>query len=91
MHRVSLEQVRNEVDRWLTADEAERLLTASSLWLQEIIRFALNTGMRQGEILNLQWQDVIGVSFLEYFHLDTHSTVHQLDHHMPLIGSVGLR
>lgn len=58
MHRVSLEQVRNEVDRWLTADEEERLLAASSSWLQEIIRFALNTGMRQGEILNLQWQDV---------------------------------
>lgn len=30
MHRVSLEQVRNEVDRWLTADEEERLLAASS-------------------------------------------------------------
>lgn len=58
MHRVSLEQVRNEVDRWLSADEEERLLAASSSWLQEIIRFALNTGMRQGEILNLQWQDV---------------------------------
>ena len=58
MHRVSMEPVRNEVDRWLTANEEERLLAASSLWLQEIIRFALNTGMRQGEILNLQWQDV---------------------------------
>ncbi|MBS0181331.1 MAG: tyrosine-type recombinase/integrase [Nitrospira sp.] len=58
MHRVSLEQVRNEVDRWLSADEEERLLAASSPWLQEIIRFALNTGMRQGEILNLLWQDV---------------------------------
>lgn len=58
MHRVSMEQVHNEVDRWLTSKEEERLLTASSPWLQEIIGFALNTGMRQGEILNLQWQDV---------------------------------
>jgi integrase len=58
MHRVSLEQVRNEVDHWLTADEEDRLLAASSPWLQEIIRFAFNTGMRQGEILTLQWQDV---------------------------------
>ena len=58
MHRVSMEPVRNEVDRWLTADEEARLLAASSPWLQEIIRFALNTGMRQGEILNLQWEDV---------------------------------
>jgi integrase len=58
MHRVSLEQVRNEVDRWLTANEEERRLASSSPWLREIIRFALNTSMRQGEILNLQWQDV---------------------------------
>lgn len=58
MHRVSLEHVRNEVDRWLTANEEESLLASSSPWLREMIGFALNTGMRQGEILNLQWQDV---------------------------------
>jgi len=58
MHRVSMEPVRNEVDRWLTANEEERLVASSSPWLREIIGFALNTGMRQGEILNLQWQDV---------------------------------
>ena len=58
MHRVSMELVRNEVDRWLTANEEENLIASSSPWLREIIGFALNTGMRQGEILNLQWQDV---------------------------------
>ena len=58
MHRVSMEHVRNEVDRWLTADEEERLLASSSPWLREIIGFALHTGLRQGEILNLHWQDV---------------------------------
>ena len=58
MHRVSMEPVRNEVDRWLTANEEERLMAASSPWLREIMVFALHTGMRQGEILNLQWQDV---------------------------------
>ena len=58
MHRVSMEPVQNEVDRWLTANEEERLLAASSSWLREMMGFALNTGMRQGEILNLQWQDV---------------------------------
>lgn len=58
MHRVSMEKVRNEVDRWLTPDEEERLMGASSVWLREIMVFALHTGMRQGEILNLQWQDV---------------------------------
>jgi integrase len=58
MHRVSMEPVRNEIDRWLTADEEQQLMAASSPWLREIIQFALHTGMRQGEILNLQWQDV---------------------------------
>ena len=58
MHRVSMEPVRNEVDRWLTLDEEDRLMAASSPWLRDVIVFALNTGMRQGEILNLQWQDV---------------------------------
>jgi len=45
-------------DRWLTADEEGRLLSASPSWLQELITFALNTGMRRGEILGLKWQDV---------------------------------
>jgi integrase len=58
MHRVSMEKVRNEVDRWLTRNEEDRLMAGSSVWLREIIVFALHTGMRQGEILNLQWQDV---------------------------------
>ena len=58
MHRVSMEKTHNEVDRWLTLDEEDRLMAASSPWLREFIVFALNTGMRQGEILNLQWQDV---------------------------------
>jgi len=53
-----MEKVRNEVDRWLTSDEEARLMAVCSPWLREIIVFALHTGMRQGEILNLQWQDI---------------------------------
>lgn len=58
MRKVSMERVHNEVDRWLTPSEEERLLTAAPQWLREIIVFALNTGMRRGEILALDWQDV---------------------------------
>ena len=58
MHKVSMEPVYNQVDRWLTPGEEERLLAATPDWLREINTFALNTGMRQGEILSLQWQDV---------------------------------
>ncbi|MDH5670250.1 MAG: site-specific integrase, partial [Nitrospira sp.] len=46
------------VDRWLRDDEEERLFHASPPWLQDIMTFALHTGMRQGEILALQWSDV---------------------------------
>jgi integrase len=58
MHKISLEPAHNQVDRWLMAHEEDRLVSASPVWLREIITFALNTGMRQGEILALQWQDV---------------------------------
>jgi len=45
--------------RWITRDEALRLLGAISRdWLRDIVAFALATGMRAGEILNLQWSDV---------------------------------
>jgi integrase len=58
MHKVALEAAHNQVDRWLTTDEENSLLNTSPVWLREIITFALNTGMRQGEILALQWQDI---------------------------------
>src|SRR5678809_1629245 len=51
-------KVRNLIERWLTAEEERRLLSASPEWLQEIIVFAANTGLRQSEILNLQWCNV---------------------------------
>ena len=56
--RVSREKVRNVIERWLTTEEEQRLLAASPQWLQEIIVFAANTGLRQGEILDLQWSRV---------------------------------
>jgi len=58
MRKVSMERVHNEVDRWLTPVEEERLLAAAPEWLREIIVFAVNTGLRRGEILALRWQDV---------------------------------
>jgi len=68
VEKVSREKVRNERDRWLTLDEEKRLIEKSILfptlkdnetepryWLQEVVVFALNTGMRQDEILSLEW------------------------------------
>ncbi len=56
--RVSREKVNNQIERWLTITEERRLLSASPMWLQEIITFAVNTGLRQSEILNLRWARV---------------------------------
>jgi len=56
--RVQKERENNEVDRWLTEDEERRLLENSPDWLREIIVFALNTGLRQDELLSLEWSRV---------------------------------
>lgn len=60
VQRVTIPNPHNQIDRWLTYDEEERLLIAchDREWLKEVIIFALNTGMRQGEIINLMWSDV---------------------------------
>lgn len=70
VERVSRERVSDGRDRWLTLEEEANLLKCSILhptlkenkegstyWLQEIVTFALNTGMRQDEILSLEWQN----------------------------------
>jgi integrase len=45
-------------ERILTEDEEARLKNASYPILRSVISFALNTGMRHGEILNLRWNQV---------------------------------
>ena len=56
--RVPREKEDNEIDRWLTKDEESRLLGNSPEWLHDIISFALNTGLRQDELLSLEWNRV---------------------------------
>jgi len=56
--KMPYEKENNERDRWLAADEEKRLLENSPEWLREIIAFALNTGLRQGELLSLEWNRV---------------------------------
>jgi integrase len=58
VQKIAKEKVRNLIERWLTPEEEQRLLAASPTWLQEIIVFALHTGMRRGEILKLHWSHV---------------------------------
>jgi integrase len=56
--RVRKDRVNNQIERWLTLDEEKSLLDASPKWLRDIIVFAINTGMRQSEILDLKWGQI---------------------------------
>ncbi|HYB20588.1 MAG TPA: tyrosine-type recombinase/integrase, partial [Thermodesulfobacteriota bacterium] len=55
---VSRERVNNLIERWLTQEEEKNLLNSSPKWLQDIILFAINTGLRLNEILGLKWTQV---------------------------------
>lgn len=44
--------------RYLTREEAARLTESCSKWLRPLVVAALHTGMRQGELLALEWDDV---------------------------------
>jgi integrase len=54
--RVSMERENNQRDRWLSCEEEARLLQACAPWLHDLVSFALHTGMRMGEILELTWR-----------------------------------
>jgi len=56
--KVKKERVNNTIERWLTMEEEKKLLCASPRWLQEIIVFAINTGFRRSEILDMKWSQV---------------------------------
>jgi integrase len=47
-----------ERDRWLTHDEADRLISLCPVHLAAIARFALATGCRASEITGLEWNRV---------------------------------
>ena len=53
-------QQREEVPEFeiLTEKEEALLLNVCQLFLRRFVVIALNTGMRRGEILNLQWRDI---------------------------------
>jgi len=56
--RVRKEKVNNLIERWLTHEEEKKLVKASPKWLREIIVFAIHTGFRESEIINLTWKQV---------------------------------
>jgi integrase len=55
---VSKEREHNERDRVLSPVEFARVVEAAEAWLQPILLVAYHTGMRQGEIRSLRWDQV---------------------------------
>ncbi len=53
--KVPFEKENNKRDRWLSFDEEKRFFEHCPGWLSEIVTFALNTGLRQDELLSLEW------------------------------------
>ncbi|MDQ7082687.1 MAG: tyrosine-type recombinase/integrase [Aquificota bacterium] len=49
---------KNERLRYLTYEEARKLIEACPEWFRPVIIFALNTGCRAGEIFSLKWDMV---------------------------------
>ncbi|MHC4139166.1 MAG: tyrosine-type recombinase/integrase [Planctomycetota bacterium] len=56
--KVTKEKECNERDRWLSPEEEKELLSNCPGWLRDIIVFDLHTGLRQDELLSLEWSRV---------------------------------
>lgn len=64
--RIFLEEDNNRV-RFLEEDEIRQLLSVSPAYLNNIIKAAILTGLRKGDLLNLKWGDIdLERGFLTY-------------------------
>lgn len=69
VHRVKFLQEENGRLRYLSQDECRELINACTDHLRPIVITALNTGMRKGEILSLEWDK----------HVDLRNSIIHLD------------
>jgi len=56
--RVKMFRENNQRVRFLEKEEIKKLMDSCENFLKPIIAIAFNTGMRQGEIINLRWADI---------------------------------
>ncbi|HBU8849415.1 TPA: site-specific integrase [Citrobacter sedlakii] len=55
---IKIPTVRNKRVRWLEKDEAKRLIDECPDPLKSVVKFALATGLRRSNIINLEWQQI---------------------------------
>jgi integrase len=55
---IKIPSVRNKRVRWLEHDEAKRLIDECPEPLKSVVKFALATGLRRSNIINLEWQQI---------------------------------
>lgn len=55
MKRVEMEKENNKRTRWLSYEAEAKLKKVSPQWVWEICLFAIETGLRQNELLSLTW------------------------------------
>ena len=75
VRKVKFFQEINMGFRTLSGEEERKLLANATPYIQDIIAFDLNTGLRIGEILSLRWENVdMERNLLSIFALKTHKT-----------------
>ena len=67
---VRLRKERNQRVRWLTSNEARKLLMALPPHLRDMAAFSLATGLRESNVTGLQWLDVDLVNSHAWVHPD---------------------
>ncbi|KEA52745.1 integrase [Mangrovibacter sp. MFB070] len=55
---IKVGQPKNKRIRWLEVHEAQRLIGECPEPLKSVVRFALATGLRRSNIINLEWQQI---------------------------------